>query len=80
MTLVLTVLIAGALFLLFTWVAIIDIARKVFDPPYLKIIWAMFVVLMPFIGCAFYLALGRRQGKVPPRNAAPQETEDPGNP
>ncbi len=51
----------GLLFLLLTWWAIWDIARKDFGKTE-KIIWWIIVALLPFVGCAAYFLLGFRQG------------------
>ena len=54
---------AGVLFLIITWVAIIDIATKDFGSQPVKIGWGIFVALVPFIGCIAYFIFGYKKGK-----------------
>jgi hypothetical protein len=65
MTFYIVVISLGITFLLMSWVAIVDIYRKDFEPPSLKLIWVGFVAFVPFFGCLAYLAIGRRQGVKP---------------
>ena len=53
----------GTLFLLLTWMAFLDIARKKFSSFEKKLIWGV-VVCIPFIGVVLYLIFGMRTGKV----------------
>lgn len=55
----------GGLFLIITWWAIFDIARKEFDTLVKKVLWGFLVVGVPFIGCAVYWLIGARQGRKP---------------
>ena len=63
---------AGVFFLVLTWLAVFDIARKDFGTIRKKILWGL-VALIPFIGPVIYFAVGFRKGKIPAR-AEPSET------
>jgi bacteriorhodopsin len=65
MTFLIVVVLLGLTFLLMSWVAIVDISRKSYDSPSLKLIWIGLVAFVPFFGCLAYLALGRKQGVRP---------------
>ncbi len=54
----------GALFLVMTFIAILDIAAKDFGSMGKKLVWG-FIALIPFIGCIAYFAFGFRKGKRP---------------
>jgi hypothetical protein len=53
----------GLIFLLLTWLAIIDLAAKEFSSQRVKVAWGLAVAMIPFIGCLAYFAIGSRQGK-----------------
>lgn len=52
----------GVFFLLLTWLAVFDIARKDFGSLPKKAAWG-FLALIPFIGPLAYFLLGYRKGK-----------------
>lgn len=52
----------GILFLILTWIAIIDIAMREFPSKPVQMGWGIAVALVPFLGCAAYLIFGVRQG------------------
>ena len=54
----------GIFFLLLTWWAILDVARKNFGSMGKKALWG-FTVLIPFIGCVVYFVFGYRKGRKP---------------
>ena len=54
----------GILFLLLTWLAIFDVARKDFGTTAKKVAWGV-VALIPFIGPIVYFVIGYRIGKKP---------------
>ena len=54
----------GVFFLILTWLAVFDIARKDFATTGKKILWG-FVALVPFIGPIIYFIVGYRIGKKP---------------
>lgn len=57
----------GFLLLLFViWItALVDVTRRKFDDPSTKVVWALVVVLLHFIGAVIYFAFGRKQGRLP---------------
>lgn len=55
-------ILVGTIFLLITWLAIIDISQRDFGSMQKKLIWG-FVVFIPFFGCVAYFAFGRGKGK-----------------
>lgn len=54
----------GFVFLILTFLAILDVARKDFGTIKKKAVWG-FVALVPFIGWLLYLVFGFRKGKKP---------------
>jgi cytochrome bd-type quinol oxidase subunit 1 len=54
----------GVLFLLFTWLAVFDVARKDFGTKWKQVMWG-FIALIPFIGPVIYFIIGYRVGKKP---------------
>ena len=62
MNITLLIIGVGILFLLLTWAAFIDIARKDFGSIEKKAIWG-FITFIPFIGVTIYLLFGARRGK-----------------
>ena len=54
----------GVFFLILTWLAVFDIARKDFGALWKKIVWGL-VALVPFIGPLVYFVIGFRIGKKP---------------
>jgi len=60
---------AGVLFLLLTWLAIFDVARKDFGTTGKKVMWG-FIALVPFIGPIIYFIIGYRIGKKPVKTDA----------
>ena len=59
----------GVFFLVLTWLAVFDIARKDFGTIGKKILWG-FAALIPFIGPLIYFAVGYRIGKKPAKPEA----------
>jgi hypothetical protein len=55
------IILGGLGFLLLTWWAIFDIARKDFGGIEKKAAWA-FVAMVPFLGPTLYLIIGFRKG------------------
>jgi hypothetical protein len=51
--------------ILWIW-AIIDLLKSNFENDTNKIIWALIIIFIPFIGAILYLALGRTQKKSAP--------------
>lgn len=54
----------GVFFLILTWLAVFDVARKDFGTTGKKILWGL-VALIPFIGPLVYFVIGFRIGKKP---------------
>lgn len=65
------IILIGLAFLLLTWWAILDVARKDFGEFHYKVIWG-FIALVPFIGCIIYFLFGYRKGKTA-ADTAPSE-------
>ncbi|GBC60720.1 hypothetical protein DENIS_1679 [Desulfonema ishimotonii] len=59
----------GLVFLLVTWMAVIDIATKEFSSQGVRIGWGITVALVPFIGCLLYFLFGFRKGVRKEKNA-----------
>ncbi|MDL1967868.1 MAG: PLD nuclease N-terminal domain-containing protein [Deltaproteobacteria bacterium] len=53
----------GIVFYVITCLAIFDIAKKNFDKPAYKVMWAI-IAFIPFIGCVIYFVFGFRKGKM----------------
>ena len=62
----------GILFLLLTWIAIIDIATKEFSSKPVQAGWGIVVALIPGIGCIAYFIFGIRKGKRKKKLQAPE--------
>ncbi len=69
-----TIIIIGLFFLILTWLAILDISRREFSGPNLKLIWGMVVCMVPFLGVIMYLIIGRRTGSIPPLQEGSQDS------
>ena len=54
----------GVFFLILTWLAVFDVARKDFGTTTKKILWGV-VALIPFLGPVIYFIVGFRIGKKP---------------
>ncbi|MFH2218107.1 MAG: PLDc N-terminal domain-containing protein [Pseudomonadota bacterium] len=61
---------AGVFFLVLTWLAVFDIARKDFGTIRKKILWG-FIALIPFVGPLVYFVIGFRIGKKPAKPDSP---------
>ncbi|MFQ5486164.1 MAG: PLDc N-terminal domain-containing protein [Desulfobacterales bacterium] len=59
----------GFVFLILTFLAILDVARKDFGTIKKKAVWG-FVALVPFIGWLLYLVFGFRKGKKPDKEGS----------
>ncbi len=57
------IIIIGILFLLLTWLAFLDIARKDFGSTAMKFMWGC-IAFIPFIGVLVYFIFGYRKGKI----------------
>ncbi len=55
-------ILVGTIFVLMTWLAIIDVSQRDFGSMPKKMIWGC-VVLLPFFGPVVYLVFGRGRGK-----------------
>ncbi|NNG01944.1 MAG: hypothetical protein HKM93_21330 [Desulfobacteraceae bacterium] len=60
----LVIILGGCFFLLLTWAAILDVARKDFGEFHFKVMWG-FIAFIPFIGWLIYLIFGFKKGQVP---------------
>ncbi|MEW5736315.1 MAG: PLD nuclease N-terminal domain-containing protein [Thermodesulfobacteriota bacterium] len=60
-TSIIIILGAGVLFLLLTFLALIDIYRREFEPAHMQAVWVIVVSMLPFLGCLLYFLLGRRK-------------------
>lgn len=59
------IILIGGVFFLMTCLALLDIARKEFATLQTKVVWAVVVATVPFIGVAAYFLFGCRKGERP---------------
>lgn len=59
------IILIGGVFFLMTCLALLDIARKEFATLPTKVVWAVVVATLPFIGVVAYFLFGCRKGKRP---------------
>jgi hypothetical protein len=71
-------IILGILFSVFWIIEIIDVARRQFADPNMKIVWLLIVILLHGIGALVYYFVGKKQGWLP--GEAPLASQNyPGN-
>jgi hypothetical protein len=56
------VITVGSVFVILSFIAILDVSRLSYKRPWEQYVWLGAVVLVPFAGCVAYFALGRWRG------------------
>jgi hypothetical protein len=62
----LVAILAGLLGTIFWIVEIVDVVRRDFADPNLKIVWLLIIIFFHFVGALVYYFAGKPQGTIPP--------------